>query len=115
METERHTLSAVTSMSGCFSGCSSLTTIINLNFQNITDMSNFSCPKLVHFRFLNYGARGDYKTTITLSSQVDKADIIQFFSDMFDRSTAGYSVLTVVITQPASKFTASEIAVATNK
>ena len=107
-------LSAVTNMASCFQNCSSLT-IINLNFKNITDMSNFNCPKLVHFRFLNYGARGDYKTAIQLGSQVDKADIVQFFSDMFDRTTAGYSVLTVTINKPSSKFTASEISVATNK
>ena len=108
-------LSAVTNMANCFQNCYSLTIISNLNFQNITDMSSFYCPKLVNFRFLNYGARGDYKTAIQLGSQVYKADIIQFFSDMFDRATAGYSVLTVTINQPSSKFTASEISVATNK
>ena len=141
IDTSSWTLDNCTSMQGCFWGCvaltslnatswllsatvtanqtfanlNSLTSLMNLNCQNITNMSSFSCPKLINFRFLNYGARGDYKTNITLGSQVVKADIIQFFGDLYDRATAGYSVLTIAITQAASKYTAAEVAVATAK
>ena len=108
-------LSAVVTFNTTLYNLNSLTSLMNLNCQNITDMNNFSCPKLVNFRFLNYGARGDYKTNITLGSQVVKADIIQFFGDLYDRATAGYSVLTIAITQAASKYTAAEVAVATAK
>ena len=141
IDTSRWTLDKCTNMSSCFYNCSaltsldatswllsatvsfsqtlqnlnSLTSLMNLNFQNIISMDSFSCPKLINFRFLNYGARGDYKTNITLGSQVVKADIIQFFGDLYDRATAGYSVLTIAITQAASKYTAAEVAVATAK
>ena len=108
-------LSATVSFSRTLESLYSLTSLMNLNCQNITNMGSFYCPKLINFRFLNYGAREDYNTNITLGSQVVKADIIQLFGDLYDRATAGYSVLTIAITQAASKFTADEIAVATNK
>jgi surface protein len=115
LDTSSWVLSAVTSMSSCFSGCSSLTSLRALNMTNCSNYDNVTLPKLVNFRYIGYGTLGANKSTILFASQVAKADIIQFFSDLYNRASAGYSVIAIIITQNAANYTSAEIAVATNK
>ena len=115
LDTSSWVLSAVTSMSNCFSGCSSLTSLRALNMTNCSNYDNVTLLKLVNFRYIGYGTLGANKSTILFASQVAKADIIQFFSDLYDRASAGYSVIAIIITQKAANYTSAEIAVATNK
>lgn len=82
---------------------------------NCSNYDNVTLPKLVNFRYIGYGTLGVNKSTILFASQVAKADIIQFFSDLYNRASAGYSVIAIIITQKAANYTSAEIAVATNK
>lgn len=113
--TIKGTLELVTSMTQCFSGCSSLTSLRALNMTNCSNYDNVTLLKLVNFRYIGYGTLGVNKSTILFASQVAKADIIQFFSDLYNRASAGYSVIAIIITQKAANYTSAEIAVATNK
>ena len=115
LDTSSWVLSAVTSMTQCFSGCSSLTSLRALNMTNCSNYDNVTLLKLVNFRYIGYGTLGANKSTILFASQVAKADIIQFFSDLYNRASAGYSVIAIIITQKAANYTSAEIAVATNK
>ncbi len=115
LDTSSWVLSAVTSMTQCFSYCSSLTSLRALNMTNCSNYDNVTLPKLVNFRYIGYGTLGVNKSTILFASQVAKADIIQFFSDLYNRASAGYSVIAIIITQKAANYTSAEIAVATNK
>lgn len=115
LDTSSWVLSAVTSMYQCFSGCSSLTSLRALNMTNCSNYDNVTLLKLVNFRYIGYGTLGANKSTILFASQVAKADIIQFFSDLYNRASAGYSVIAIIITQKAANYTSAEIAVATNK
>lgn len=113
--TIKGTLELVTSMTNCFNGCSSLTSLRALNMTNCSNYDNVTLLKLVNFRYIGYGTLGANKSTILFASQVAKADIIQFFSDLYNRASAGYSVIAIIITQKAANYTSAEIAVATNK
>ena len=115
LDTSSWVLNAVTSMSQCFNGCSSLTSLRALNMTNCSNYDNVTLLKLVNFRYIGYGTLGVNKSTILFASQVAKADIIQFFSDLYNRASAGYSVIAIIITQKAANYTSAEIAVATNK
>ena len=115
LDTSSWVLSAVTDMSYCFNGCSSLTSLRALNMTNCSNYDNVTLLKLVNFRYIGYGTLGANKSTILFASQVAKADIIQFFSDLYNRASAGYSVIAIIITQKAANYTSAEIAVATNK
>lgn len=115
LDTSSWVLSAVTNMSQCFNGCSSLTSLRALNMTNCSNYDNVTLLKLVNFRYIGYGTLGANKSTILFASQVAKADIIQFFSDLYNRASAGYSVIAIIITQKAANYTSAEIAVATNK
>ena len=115
LDTSSWVLSAVTSMNQCFNGCSSLTSLRALNMTNCINYDNVTLLKLVNFRYIGYGTLGANKSTILFASQVAKADIIQFFSDLYNRASAGYSVIAIIITQKAANYTSAEIAVATNK
>ena len=115
LDTSSWVLSAVTNMSNCFNGCSSLTSLRALNMTNCSNYDNVTLLKLVNFRYIGYGTLGANKSTILFASQVAKADIIQFFSDLYNRASAGYSVIAIIITQKAANYTSAEIAVATNK
>ena len=115
LDTSSWVLSAVTNMYSCFNGCSSLTSLRALNMTNCSNYDNVTLLKLVNFRYIGYGTLGANKSTILFASQVAKADIIQFFSDLYNRASAGYSVIAIIITQKAANYTSAEIAVATNK
>lgn len=115
LDTSSWVLSAVTNMSQCFNNCSSLTSLRALNMTNCSNYDNVTLLKLVNFRYIGYGTLGANKSTILFASQVAKADIIQFFSDLYNRASAGYSVIAIIITQKAANYTSAEIAVATNK
>ena len=115
-----------TSVDGMFGNCTSLTTVPELNFGNVTAVgylfgvgSNKNMVNLGGFK--DFGKQptisGNYSSYfIESSTGLTKESMLNIINKLYDRATAGYSVLTLSVgTTNLNKLTADEIAIATNK
>lgn len=138
--------SNVTNMSGAFRMCYSLKNIPPMDTSNVTDMSylfqsNYvlesipaldaskvenistalgSCESLVNFGgFINLGMQPNLKGTeylISSLASITHESILNIFNNLYDRASAGYSILTINLGYYVkNKLTEEDIAIATNK
>jgi hypothetical protein len=111
-----------TDISYMYYNCTSLTSIPKIDCSNIEKCSSFaySCSALTTLGgFTNLGQKANLTGTdwmLRYCTALTRDSILNVFNNLYDRATAGYSVLTFHInTTPLALLSADDIAIATNK
>ena len=117
--------SNVTNMSNMFESCSSLTSIPQLDCSKVTNIGMFGykgCVSLINLGgFKNLGMQTSVSNTagnyfLGASSQLTHRSIMNVINNLYDRKTAGYSVLTLKLhANVLALLSDEEKAIATNK
>ena len=116
---------SVTTMSGMLTNCSKLTSIPQFDASKVTDIGLFGYSgndSIVNLGgFVNLGMQKSVNKTNTNyflggSSKLTYESVMNVINNLYDRATAGYSVLTLKIhTNTMALLSADDIAIATNK
>jgi hypothetical protein len=111
-----------TNISYMYYNCTSLTSIPKMDCSNIEKCSGFAayCSALTTLGgFTNLGQKANLTGTdwmFRYSPALTRDSILNVFNNLYDRATAGYSVLTFHINStPLALLSADDIAIATNK
>ena len=107
----------VTNAKGMFYDCHSKN-IPLLDFGNVTDFSIGvdGCYAVNYGGFYNFGKQKNCKCPIFNNPDITRESMINIFNNLYDRATAGYSVLTLKLnTNILALLSDEDIAIATNK
>lgn len=113
--------SNVKDMNGAFAGCSSLNTIPRMDAKQWKDVGDmfYGCASITNVGgFIGLGKEKDLVGADTMFNWRDEVDLshnqaVNIINDLYDRTSAGYSILEIYI--PSRNITEDDIAIATNK